>query len=76
MRLLSAELTASRAKVTQLDHVVRAKEREMGRVRDEKDAGRAAERERVKVRQQRQAMHGKNTRPWIKAWLSMIWVNV
>ncbi|EFJ49191.1 hypothetical protein VOLCADRAFT_117327 [Volvox carteri f. nagariensis] len=48
-RTLSAELAASRTRVTQLEHVVRAKERDMARVKDEKEAAKAAERERARV---------------------------
>ncbi|GIL44765.1 hypothetical protein Vafri_2272 [Volvox africanus] len=48
-RTLSAELAASRTRITQLEHVIRAKERDVARVKDEKEAAKAAERERARV---------------------------
>lgn len=36
--------------MTQLGHVIKAKEREMARVKEQREAARAAERERAKVR--------------------------
>ncbi|GLC33253.1 hypothetical protein PLESTM_000040900 [Pleodorina starrii] len=48
-RTLGTDLAASRSRVTQLEHVVRAKERDIARVRDEKEAAKAAERERARV---------------------------
>ena len=35
--------------VTQLEHAIRAKEREVAKAREDRDAGKAAERERAKV---------------------------
>ncbi|GLI64985.1 hypothetical protein VaNZ11_008410 [Volvox africanus] len=48
-RTLSAELAASRTRITQLEHVIRAKERDVARAKDEKEAAKAAERERARV---------------------------
>ncbi|MEW5300295.1 MAG: hypothetical protein WDW36_003235 [Sanguina aurantia] len=49
LRSLAAELTASRSRAASLEMVVRAKEREVGKAKEEKEALRAAERERFKV---------------------------
>ncbi|GIM00811.1 hypothetical protein Vretimale_5731 [Volvox reticuliferus] len=48
-RTLGAELEASRTRITQLEHVIRAKERDVARTKDEKEAAKAAERERSRV---------------------------
>ncbi|KAG2450781.1 hypothetical protein HYH02_004618 [Chlamydomonas schloesseri] len=49
VRVLGADLAAARSRAAQLEHVVRAKERDVARAKDEKEAAKAAERERARV---------------------------
>jgi hypothetical protein len=49
VRSLKEELAARTARVTHLEFALKGKDREVGRAREEKEAARAAERERTKV---------------------------
>lgn len=49
VRTLKEEVGMRAARVTHLEHVLRARERELNRFKEERDAGRAAERERARV---------------------------
>ncbi len=57
VRVLGADLAAARNRAAQLEHVVRAKERDVARARDEKEAAKAAERERARVSLRLSCLH-------------------
>ena len=46
---MKEDIGARSARVTHLEHVLRARDREFSRLKEERDAGRAAERERARV---------------------------
>lgn len=48
-RTLTADAAAARQRAAQMEHAVRGRERELAKARDEKEAARAAEKERVRV---------------------------
>jgi hypothetical protein len=53
VRSLKEELSSRSSRVTHLEFALKAKDREVGRAKEEKEAARAAERERTKVRVRR-----------------------